>query len=52
MKLTLAFLVWIGMGAALVAGILMAMKGSLWLLGLGLVGFILLVAKIGCLSHD
>jgi hypothetical protein len=52
MKLLLAFLVWFAMAGVLVKGLLMAMHGSLWLLGLGLVGFIVLVAKIGCLSHD
>jgi hypothetical protein len=52
MKLTLAFAVWIGMGAILAKGLLMAIGGSFWLLGLGLLGFVLLVAKIGCLSHD
>ena len=52
MKLILAFLVWGGMAAVLVLGLLMALKGSFWLLALGLLGFILLVAKIGCLSHD
>ena len=40
------------MAAVLVTGILMAMKGSLWLLALGLLAFIVMVAKIGCLSHD
>ena len=51
MKLMLAFLVWGIMGAVLVAGLLMALKGSVWLLALGLLAFILMVAKIGCLSH-
>ena len=52
MKLILAFFVWFAMAEVLVTGLLMAMKGSFWILGLGLLGFILLVAKIGCLSHD
>ena len=52
MKLLMAFVVWIAMGAVLVKGILSAMHGSYWLLTLGVVGFIALVAKIGCLSHD
>jgi hypothetical protein len=52
MKLILAFLVWGGMAAVLVTGLLMAMNGKVWLLALGLVGFIVLVGKIGCLSHD
>ena len=52
MKLLLAFLVWIAMGAVLVKGLLMAVDGSFWLLSLGVIGFIVLVAKIGCLTHD
>ena len=52
MKLLLAFLVWISMGAVLVKGLLMAVNGSFWLLSLGVIGFIVLVGKIGCLSHD
>jgi hypothetical protein len=51
MKLMLAFLVWGIMGAVLVTGILLAMKGSVWLLAIALLAFIALVAKIGCLSH-
>jgi hypothetical protein len=39
------------MGAAIVAGILLAFKGSIWLLIVSLLGFIFLVGKIGCLSH-
>jgi hypothetical protein len=53
MKLILAFLVWIAMGAVLVTGLIKAVThGNLWLLGIGLLGFIVLVGKIGCLSHD
>jgi hypothetical protein len=52
MKLLLAFLVWIVMGGVLVKGLIMAVNGSVWLLMVGLLAFILLVAKIGCLSHD
>jgi hypothetical protein len=52
MKLLLAFLVWIGMGAVLVKGMLMAVNGHYWLLTVGVLGFVALVAKIGCLSHD
>jgi hypothetical protein len=50
-KLLLAILVWLIMGAAIAAGILLAFKGSLWLLIVSLLGFIFLVGKIGCLSH-
>lgn len=52
MKLFLAFVVWIGMGAVLVKGLLMAVDHKFWLLAVGLVGFVALVGKIGCLSHD
>lgn len=52
MKLFLAFVVWIGMGAVLVKGVLSAIHGSFWILGLGLLAFTVLVGKIGCLSHD
>ncbi|MCI0747427.1 MAG: hypothetical protein L0Y58_18640 [Verrucomicrobia subdivision 3 bacterium] len=47
----MAILVWLIMAAAIAAGIVMAVKGSVWLLILSLLAFILLVAKIGCLSH-
>src|SRR6266705_1471059 len=39
MKLLWAFAVWIGMGTILGVGILMAVKGSPWLLIAGLIGF-------------
>ncbi len=52
MKLLLAFLVWIAMGAVLAKGLLMAIDGKAWLLGVGIIGFVALVGKIGCLSHD
>jgi hypothetical protein len=50
-KLLLAFAVWIGMGTILGVGILMAIKGSPWLLIGGLIGFVIAVGKIGCMSH-
>jgi hypothetical protein len=51
MKLLCAFAVWLGMGVVLGFGILMAIKGSLWLLIAGLIGFIIAVGKIGCMPH-
>jgi hypothetical protein len=39
------------MALLLVAGMVMAVKGSFWLMALGLAGFVFAVAKIGCLSH-
>ena len=51
MKLLCAIAVWIGMGVILGAGILAAVKGSPWLLIAGLIGFIIAVGRIGCMSH-
>ena len=51
MKLILAFAVWIGMGVVLGVGILMAIKGSPWLLIAALIGFVIAVGKIGCATH-
>jgi len=51
MKLLCAFAVWIAMGAILGTGILLAVKGSPWLLIAGVVGFVIAVGKIGCLAH-
>ena len=39
------------MGVILGAGILLAIKGSPWLLIAGLIGFVIAVGKIGCMSH-
>ena len=50
MKLLYAIGVWVGMGAVLAVGILMAVKGSPWLLICGVLGFVIAVGKIGCLS--
>jgi hypothetical protein len=52
MKLFLAFVVWILMAVVLAKGVLNAVHGSYWLLIVGALAFIGLVAKIGCLSHD
>jgi len=52
MKLFWIFAAWIGMGAVIGAGILLAViKGSLWLLIASVVGFVVAVGKIGCASH-
>ena len=51
MKLLCAMGVWIGMGAIIGSGILMAIKGSPWLLIASLVGFVIAVGKIGCAVH-
>lgn len=52
MKLFFAFAVWIVFAAVLIKGVLSAINGSYWLLGLGVLVFTAMVAKIGCLSHD
>jgi hypothetical protein len=52
MKFFGPLLVWLLMAAILVAGILIAVAGKgIWLLVLGLLGFIVLVAKYGCLTQ-
>ena len=51
MKILLLICIWLIMGLLLVTGVVMAAKGSFWLLALGLGGFVFAVAKIGCLSH-
>ncbi|MGA3181958.1 MAG: hypothetical protein ABSF38_16585 [Verrucomicrobiota bacterium] len=51
MKLLFVMLVWMVMALLLVGGVVLAVKGSLWLLAVGVVAFVLAVAKIGCLSH-
>ncbi len=52
MKLFLAFAVWGGMAAVLAVGLVLAVAGKPLLLALGVLGFVLLVAKYGCLTHD
>jgi len=39
------------MGAILVTGVVLAVKGIFWLLITGLIGFVLAVVKYGILSH-
>jgi hypothetical protein len=39
------------MAVILIVGVVMAVKGTFWLLIVGLLGFILAIAKIACLSH-
>jgi hypothetical protein len=51
MKFLLAILVWLIMGAVIGTGIILAFKGTVWLLVLALLTFVVMVAKIGCLSH-
>jgi hypothetical protein len=49
MKLLLVYFTWFAMAGILATGIVMAVNGSIWLLALGLLGFILAFAKLGCL---
>jgi hypothetical protein len=51
MKLVLAWLVWLGMAAVLATGLVLAVKGSPWLMILGFLAFLLAFAKYGCLHH-
>jgi 1,4-dihydroxy-2-naphthoate octaprenyltransferase len=51
MKIFGIILVWLIMGAILVTGVVLAVKGSFWLLIVGLIGFVLGVVKYGIFSH-
>ena len=51
MKFAFVLFIWILMAALLVAGLVAAVKGSLWLLAVGVVCFAVAIAKVGCLSH-
>ena len=50
MKLILATATYVVMGAILALGIVLAVKGSVWLLVLGLIVFTIIFGKIGCLQ--
>ena len=52
MNIFLAIIIYWIMAAILVVGVVLAVKGSFWLLILGLIGFILAVTKIGILPHS
>lgn len=51
MNFVLAILAWVVIAAVLVAGIVCATKGALWLLVVGLLGFIFAFGKWGCASQ-
>ena len=51
MNIFLVILVWLIMGAILVTGVVLAVKGIFWLLIIGLAGFVLAVVKYGIFSH-
>ena len=50
MKLILAVATYLVMGAILALGIILAVKGSIWLLALGFVAFVIFFGKVGCLQ--
>lgn len=50
MTFLLVLLVWFIMAAVLIAGIIMAMAGKVWLLLLGGLAFVILFSKYGCLE--
>jgi hypothetical protein len=49
MKFFLAILAYLLIGAVLGWGILLAVKGNLWLLGFGFVAYVVAFGKLGCL---
>lgn len=51
MNFALAVLAWLLIAAILVLGIVLATKGALWLLVVGLLGFIFAFGKWGCASQ-
>ena len=51
MNIFLAIIVYWIMAAILVTGVVLAVKGSFWLLIIGLIGFVLAVTKIAILHH-
>jgi hypothetical protein len=50
MKLILAVATYLVMGAILALGIVLAVKGSIWLLALGFLAFAIIFGKVGCLQ--
>lgn len=51
MSFYVAVLAWLAIGAVLTVGIVMATKGALWLLIVGLLAFVFAFAKWGCATH-
>jgi hypothetical protein len=51
MSIFLAIIVYWIMAAILIAGVILAVKGSFWLLIIGFVAFILAVTKLSILHH-
>ena len=51
MKLLLAVVAWVVIALAIGIGMVLAVKGSPWLLLLSMLGFILAFARYGCIEH-
>lgn len=51
MKFLVAVLVQLLMGLFLMWGIIQAVHGSFWLLIVGLLAYLLMFARVGCVSH-
>jgi hypothetical protein len=51
MNVFLAIIIYLVMALILGAGVLLAVKGSFWLLIIGLLGFVLGVTKLSILHH-
>jgi len=51
MKFILAVVVYAAIALLLGAGIIMAVKGSFWLLAAGLIVYLITFSKFGCLNH-
>jgi general stress protein CsbA len=52
MKFYGSIIAYIIMGVILGAGIYLSVKGSYWLLGVGVVAYLVAFAKLGCLPPD
>lgn len=51
MSFFVALFSWFAIAAILVAGIVLAVKGTFWLLILGTLAFLAAFAKYGCAAH-
>jgi 1,4-dihydroxy-2-naphthoate octaprenyltransferase len=51
MKMFSVYLAWFAMAGVLVAGIILASRGNLWLFAIGMLAFMAAFVKFGCLSH-
>jgi len=51
MKFLLAIVVWLIMAAVIGSGVVMAAQGSVWLLVVSVLAFIVMVGKIGCATE-